>query len=286
MTALVTRRISFVDGVAFADTVPRSPYRERWEREASENHVRSAIADDGPATATVELLTAKIGTVWPRFPENCHVPVLLDLGAGYGRVDLYLGRERGLTCEMFYAVDISETMLRRLIAYRDEYALFPSAELVPICASADDLPLEDASVDLIVSSAVFLHMGKNFVAQALREAARVLKPGGKFVFDVSFPNRRNPWSWVPRLKPSRFLNPNALKYWTRPEVERLLDASGIAARSGGYRVEAAAYALLPKSIGSVAIPGARRINAALGTPRHLQDFFTVTYNAYSLGVLL
>jgi arsenite methyltransferase len=285
MTALLDERVTIVDGIAFADTTTASAYRERWEREASEDHVRSAIAN-APADGSIdELLTAKIAPLWQRFPHGRHVGTLLDVGAGYGRIDLYLGREHGLTCDTLYAVDISETMLRRLLEYRGRLGLFPHAETVAVCASADELPLEDESVDLVVSSAVFLHMGKHFVGGALREIARVLRPGGDFVFDVSFPNRRNPSSWVPRLKPPPLRNPNALKYWTRPEVERALEASGLAARAGGYRVEPATYAVLPKRVGPLSLPGARRVNAALGTPRVLSDFFAVTYNAYSPGAL-
>ena len=155
----------------------------------------------------------------------------------------------------------------------------------PVCASADDLPLEDGSVDLVVSSAVFLHMGKHFVAAAIREVARVLKPNGEFIFDVSFPNKRNPSSWVPRLKPGPLRNPNALKYWTRPEVERLIESSGLAERAGGYHVEASSYGALPKRLGPLSVPGARRVNAAIGTPSILRDFFAVSYNAYSQGTL-
>ena len=54
--------------------------------------------------------------------------------------------------------------MRRLIEYREQHSVFPDADVVAICASADDIPLADASVDLVVSSAVFLHMGKWFVA--------------------------------------------------------------------------------------------------------------------------
>ena len=52
--------------------------------------------------------------------------------------------------------------------------------------------MESDSVDLALTSAVFLHMGKGFVERAVAEIARVLKPGGQFVFDVSFPNAREP----------------------------------------------------------------------------------------------
>ena len=43
----------------------------------------------------------------------------------------------------------------------------PGGRLYPICTSADSLPLEDDSIDLAITSAVFLHMGKSFVKRAV-----------------------------------------------------------------------------------------------------------------------
>ena len=97
-----------------------------------------------------------------------------------------------MTWSTYCAVDISATMLERFVEYRDRFAPAPAAELYPICTSADALPLEDDSVDLAITSAVFLHMGKRFVRDAVAEIARTLKPGGHFVFDVSFPELVQP----------------------------------------------------------------------------------------------
>lgn len=46
--------------------------------------------------------------------------------------------------------------------------------------SAERLPADDASVDVVVSTLVLCSVGD--VAQTLREVRRVLKPGGRFVF--------------------------------------------------------------------------------------------------------
>jgi SAM-dependent methyltransferase len=283
VSALLEERVTVVEGIAFSDSGGASAYRQRWEREAAEDHVRSAIANAPGERITEELLTAKISPLWSRFPQKRRVGTLLDLGAGYGRIDLHLAREKQLTCDTFYAVDISETMLRRLLEYRERYSVFTDAEMWAVCASADDLPLSDQSVDLVISSAVFLHMGKRFVENAIREVARVLKPGGNFIFDVAFPNKRNPSSWLPRLKPGPLRNPNALKYWTRPEIERVITSSGLAARSGGFEVQPGAYAALPKRLGPVSVPGARRVNALVSDPTVLPDFLAVSYDAYSTG---
>jgi SAM-dependent methyltransferase len=263
-----------------------SPYRRRWEDEAAEDHVRSAIAGGTTTSLDYATLTAKVPSLWDRLLRGSELGTVLEVGAGYGRIPLYLAGERDVTWSAYCAVDISETMLRRFVEYREEFASNTDSRLYPICVSADELPLEDDSVDIALSSAVFLHMGKSFVARAVAEIARTLRPGGHFVFDGAFPNARNPPNLLPRLKPPRLRPPNFMKYWTRAEVERLLVETGLAAKTGGFVVEASSYALLPKRIGPVAVPLARRVNARLGgAPRRLDGLLASSYSAYSPGLL-
>ena len=57
-----------------------------------------------------------------------------------------------------------------------------------------------------------------------------------------------------------------MKFWTRREVETLLVQSGLAAKAGGVTIEPGAYAILPKRVGPVPVPLARRANRALRSP--------------------
>jgi SAM-dependent methyltransferase len=134
---------------------------------------------------------------------------------------------------------------------------------------------------------VFLHMGKSFVERAVAEIARTLKPGGAFVFDVSFPNARNPQNLLPRLKPKRFRAPNYMKYWRRTEFERLLERTGLAAKAGGVVVLPVAHGLLPKRVGRVPIPLARRVNDAVerAAPAALDGVLASSFVAHSRGLL-
>jgi len=263
-----------------------SAYRRRWEDEAEEDHVRSAIAGGQTARVDYETLTGKIAPVWSRFPCGRRFGTVLEVGSGYGRIPLYLAREREVTWSTYCAVDISETMLRRFAEYRDRFAPAPASRLYRVCVSAEELPLEDDSVDLALTSAVFLHMGKSFVARAVAEIARTLKPGGDFLFDVSFPNARNPPNLLPRLKPRRFRPPHFMKYWTRSEVEALLAGTGLAAKAGGVMIEPGAWALLPKRVGPVPVPLARRANRAVeAAPARLHDLVAASYTVHSTGLL-
>lgn len=261
-------------------------YRRKWEDEAADNHVASAIGRGSGGDDDFATLTGKVPPLWARFPEGLHVENVLEIGSGYGRIPLYLAHEHRLTWSSYCAIDISETMLRRLLEYRRRFALVPGGRIVPIGISADALPLQADSFDLVLSSAVFLHMGKGHVMRTLAEIARVLRPGGSFVFDVSFPNARNLSTIASRLKPARFRPPHFMKYWTRSEVEAALRSSGLAEKSGSFAIEPGGYALLPKNVGPLPVPLSRRINAALGSsPRFLRQRLAISYNAFSTGLI-
>lgn len=275
------------DGIYFPrDGAPVSAYRQQWEQEAAFDHVRSAIATTGDGREDFATLAGKIGEVWQRFPSDQHIGTVLEIGCGYGRIPLYLSREKKLTCDRYFGVDIAETMLRHFLRYRAAFAIFPSAQYSLICGSADALPLPNDSVDLCLSSAVFLHMGKQFVQRTLHEIARVLKPGGAFIFDASFPNRYCPAFW-----PTRALNalsgrrpPNVLKYYTRAEIARRLETSGLTRKASGYRISAASWMLLPKNVWRLSVPGARQINAALTPPpKFLTPLAAASYTVTSIS---
>jgi SAM-dependent methyltransferase len=269
------------DGVFVQRGGAGDEYRARWEAEAADDPVRSATARRGAAGD--DGLSVKISEFWRRFPRDRRVPAVLELGCGYGRIPLYLARERGLSFERYVGVDISETMLRHFRRHVDEAGGL-GAKVDLVCASIHRLPLEDDSVDLALSHAVLLHMGKRFVAESLRELARVLRPGGGFALDVAFPNRACPANLPGRLGglvPFREV-PNRMKYWSRREVEELLAASGVASKQPDYAVEPVQHRLVPTTVGRFGVPLSERLNAALTKrPTRLGRFAVVSYRAAS-----
>lgn len=104
----------------------------------------------------------------------------LDIGAGTGLLAVPLAD----ICAGVWAIDISPAMvehLRWLVAGRHLMNLYP------LVASATSLPVEDGSVDLVVSNYCFHHLSAGEKRQAIAEAFRVLAPGGRFVFgDMMF----------------------------------------------------------------------------------------------------
>jgi SAM-dependent methyltransferase len=112
-------------------------------------------------------------------------------------------------------------------------------------ADLSNMPLADASVDLIMSRSVFEHLTDP--ESVYREFARVLRPGGAVVFLTA-----NMWDYgtlVARLVPNRFharivkqvegreeedTFPTAYRTNTRADVERLAASSGMAVESFDY----------------------------------------------------
>ncbi|MFW6192432.1 MAG: arsenite methyltransferase [Gemmatimonadota bacterium] len=100
--------------------------------------------------------------------------VVLDLGSG-GGVDVLLSARRVGPTGMAYGVDMTDEMLE-LARENAREAGVDNVEFLK--GEIEDLPLPDASVDVILSNCVInLSTDK---ARVLREAARVLRPGGRF----------------------------------------------------------------------------------------------------------
>src|SRR2546428_11968017 len=93
---------------------------------------------------------------------------ILDVGCGPGYVSA-AAAERGA---MPIGLDFSEEMIA--IAKKK----FPTIEFRQ--GDAQNLPFPDASVDRVVASFALLHLANP--ERAMTEAARVLKPGGRFGF--------------------------------------------------------------------------------------------------------
>ena len=100
--------------------------------------------------------------------------VVLDLGSG-GGIDVLLSARRVGPAGKAYGLDMTEEMLA-LARENKERSGLENAEFLK--GEIEDIPLPDGSVDVIISNCVInLSADKDRV---LREAFRVLRPGGRF----------------------------------------------------------------------------------------------------------
>jgi len=121
---------------------------------------------------------------------------VLEIGAGTGaNLPLYNGNIQSLV-----VTEPAPPMLRRLQRTAREHA--PLAQVLR--APAEDLPFEDDSFDTVVSTLVLC--GVDDQARALREAHRVLRPGGRLLFlehvrsdDAQLARFQDRMNWLNRL---------------------------------------------------------------------------------------
>ena len=122
---------------------------------------------------------------------------VLDLGSG-GGIDVLLSARRVGPAGKVYGLDMTDEMLSLA---RENQQQAGAANVEFLKGEIEQIPLPDDSVDVIISNCVInLSSDK---AQVLREAFRVLKPGGRFAVsdvivrgDVPEAVRRSMELWV------------------------------------------------------------------------------------------
>ena len=130
-----------------------------------------ATLDDVPDAAVSASLGCGVPTAVADLRDG---DTVLDLGSGAG-ADVLISARRVAPSGRAIGLDMTDEMLDLARANAVEAGV-DNVEFVK--GYLEDMPLEDASVDVVISNCVINLSGDK--AQVLREAARVLRAGGRF----------------------------------------------------------------------------------------------------------
>ena len=183
-----------------------------WNERARENARYYIASSDDASEAAFDQSGARDVTLFFAGLEHLLTPQTqaLDIGCGIGRMDKHVAPKVG----KITGVDVSGEMVARA---RERLADLENAEFLE--GNGESLPVTDASQDLVFSHIVFQHMPRKSARSYFKDAYRVLRTGGHFVFQMPEASEHTPAdppeddTWE-------------MRYWTKEQLCEELGALG------------------------------------------------------------
>ena len=154
---------------------PRSAYKSVWTALSTTNkQAITYVIGDVDAAAIYE--AAQQTKHWLNVSVGIRPnDVVLEIGCGIGRV----GQVLAPLCKQWIGCDVSPNMLKHA---QERLAAFDNVRFVEI-SGYDLRPIEDASIDLVYCTVVFMHLDEWERYNYILEAWRVLRPGARIFID-------------------------------------------------------------------------------------------------------
>jgi 2-polyprenyl-3-methyl-5-hydroxy-6-metoxy-1,4-benzoquinol methylase len=155
---------------------------------------------------------------WPFLPGDGKL--LVDVGCSWGRWAMAAARAG------YRPIGVDVHLDALAAAKRVSQQLGVKADF--ICAGAEALPFQTASVDLLFCYSVLQHLERSMVRGFFREVARLLKPGG--ICLVQLPNTFGLYNILRQLKRGcREATPGTfeMRYWSRGEIAKTVENAGL-----------------------------------------------------------
>lgn len=145
--------------------------------------------------------------------------VVLNIGCGVGRVEKYLAPQ----VQELWAIDVSGEMIRRA---GKRLAGLTNVHLREVSNREFLSYFEDGRFDLVFSLLVLQHLEREDAFLYLRDACRVLKPGGRLV--TQFPNLLSAEytrAFISEAE-TQLRSPGRVRPYTEAEVRHILETAG------------------------------------------------------------
>jgi ubiquinone/menaquinone biosynthesis C-methylase UbiE len=147
---------------------------ENWDKVYSQNFMTMWYPNEDIIRFCARLIQKKL--THDKVEIKRPVRQVLDLGCGNGRHAIYFARE-GFEAS---GIDISATA----IEWARDWSEREGLEIDFRVGDITQLPYPDHSFDVIVSHGVLDHIRMQDAQRAVSEAARIIRPGGLFYFDL------------------------------------------------------------------------------------------------------